>query len=302
MGKIDRGSTSFPQARYDSFVQEIYKDILKKEGYVKEHGKFVRKEKDIVRAVEFTSGFGRDDKKKETLRFRIWVEARLENETLLRRENRLTTGKGAYTQFFPGLPKRNFWTGKMKYSEEDLKLIEAFRIGRQTDLAELKTMVEGLLRQALRDMMRFQTEEQLVDYLNAESEEDMRTYEVNNRRHVLFEFAAYGVLGVGACLITGEWFIMAFVSILYYMIIIEDMDLSDVWFRRMLAVPIIELLVMSVLFVLLWQKVTDNFAVGKLCIALSMNGLVHLVDHIYNQYVRKKMKEFLNNRRFWGGA
>ncbi len=86
------------------------------------------------------------------------------------------------------------------------------------------------------------------------------------------------------------------------MIIIEDMDLSDVWFRRMLAVPIIELLVMSVLFVLLWQKVTDNFAVGKLCIALSMNGLVHLVDHIYNQYVRKKMKEFLNNRRFWGGA
>ena len=47
MGKIDRGSTSFPQARYDSFVQEIYKDILKKEGYVKEHGKFVRKEKDM---------------------------------------------------------------------------------------------------------------------------------------------------------------------------------------------------------------------------------------------------------------
>lgn len=68
----------------------------------------MRKEKDIVRSVEFTSGFGRDDKKKETLRFRIWVEARLENETLLRRENRLTTGKGAYTQFSRDCQKEIF--------------------------------------------------------------------------------------------------------------------------------------------------------------------------------------------------
>jgi len=295
-------SDSALQARYDSLVQEIYKDILKKEGFVKAHGRFVRIEKDIIRAVEFTSGFGREDKKKETLRFQICVEARLENEALLRREDRLMTGKGAYRQFFPGLPKTNFWTGKMKYSEEDLKMIEAFRIGRQTDLAELKIMVEGLLRQALRDMMRFHTEEQLVDYLNTECEEDMKTFEVKMRRHTLFEFAVYGILGVGACLVTGEWFIMAFVSILYYTIIIENMDLSDVWFRRMLFVPVAELLVMGVLFFLIWQKIINNFVAEKVCIGLFLSGFVHLVDYLYKRYVRKKLKKIYNNRRFWGGA
>lgn len=295
-------STSFPQACYDSFVQEIYRDILKKEGFVREHGRFVRKDKDIIRAVEFTIGFGREDKKKETLRFQICVEARLENETLLRRENRLTTGKGAYQIFFPGPPKTNFWTGKMKYSEEDLKMIEAFRIGRQTDLTGLKTMVEGLLTQVLRDMMRFQTEEQLVDYLNAEREEDMKTFEVKMRRYTLFEFAVYGILGVGACLVTGEWFIMAFVSILYYTIIIENMDLSDVWFRRMLFVPVAELLVMGVLFFLIWQKVINNFVAERVCIGLFLSGFVHLVDYLYKRYVRKKLKKLYNNRRFWGGA
>ena len=103
----------------------------------------------------------------------------------------------------------------MKYSEEDLKLIEAFRIGRQTDLAELKTMVEGLLRQALRDMMRFQTEEQLVDYLNAESEEDMRTYEVNNRRHVLFEFVRVWR--------SGRWRLPDYGRMVYYGICVDSL-------------------------------------------------------------------------------
>lgn len=296
------GDTDSLREQYDRFVQDIYRDILKKKGFGKAHGAFVKIESGIVHSVEFTCYPDKKSKKKDTLMFRIFVEARLENETQLRREGKLTTGEGAYRKFFPGLPKQNFWTGRLQYSEEDLRIIKAFRIQRQTDLAGLKVMVKNLLNQTIRDMMQFPTEQELVAYLNAEREAYMETLEAGQRRHVLFAFSVYGILGVIACIVSRDWFPLTFVSILYYEIILKDMDLSDRWFRRLLAVPVIELLVMSVLWVLLWQKVTDDFAAGKLCISLFLSGLVHLVDHIYNRYVRKKIKELLNNRRFWGGA
>lgn len=279
--------------QYDRFVQEIYREILKKEGFVKARGAFVKMESGVVRSVEFTCYPDKNSKKKDTLMFQIFVEARLENETQLRREGKLTTGEGAYRKYFPGLPKQNFWTGRLQYSEEDLQIIEAFRIQRQTDLAGLKVMVRNLLDQTIRDMTQFQTEQELVAYLNTEWEAYMETLETGQRRHVLFAFSVYGILGVIACIVSRDWFPLTFVSIIYYEIIMKDMDLSDRWFRRLLAVPVIELLVMSVLCVLLWQKVIDDFVAGRLCIGLFLVGFVHLVLHIYNWHMRKKMKELL---------
>lgn len=288
--------------QYDRFVQEIYREILKKEGFVKAHRAFVKMENGIVRSVEFTCYPDKNSKKKDTLMFRIFVEARLENETQLRREGKLTTGEGAYRKYFPGLPKQNFWTGRLQYSEEDLQIIEAFRIQRQTDLAGLKVMVRNLLDQTIRDMTQFPTEQELVAYLNTEREAYMETLETGQRRHVLFAFSVYGLLGVIACIVSRDWFPLTFVSIIYYEIIMKDMDLSDRWFRRLLWIPSVELLGAAVLWFLLWLKVTDNFAVGKLCIGLVMSGCVHLADHIYNRHVRKKLKKWYYNRQFWGGA
>lgn len=288
-------STSSLQVRYDSFVQDIYRDILKKEGFAKAHGRFVRIENGIIYAVWFTYFFDRNDKKKDTLRFQIHVEARLEHETQMRREKRLTTGMGVYTKCFQEPSGQKFRNEKMQRSEEAL-LIQG-----NTETTALRIMVKGLLSQALEDVMRFQTEEELAGYLNAEHEEYVKSLTVGNRRHALFEFVVYGILGVAVCLFMRDWFYMAFVSIIYYDIILRDMELSDAWFRRMLSVPVAELLVMVVLFVLIWRKAISSYVAEKVCISL-LFGLVHLVDYLYCRHVRKKWKELLNNRRFWGGA
>lgn len=94
------GDTDSLREQYDRFVQDIYRDILKKKGFGKAHGAFVKIENGIVRSVEFTCYPDKKSKKKDTLMFRICVEARLENETQLRREGKLTTGEGAYRKFF----------------------------------------------------------------------------------------------------------------------------------------------------------------------------------------------------------
>lgn len=298
-GRNQMRSAGFVQTGYDSLVQEIYMEILKKEGYKKEHRAFVKKENNIIRSVEFSSFY---DGKKGSLRFQICVEARLENETILRREGKLTSGEGAYRKFFPGLPKRSFWTGKIKYSEEDLKILEVFRIGGQTDLTGVKALAESLVSQALEDMRQFHFEEELTTYLNVRQDEDAKSLAAFYRKHTLFEFIAYGLMGAGVWVVSKDWFVLIPVWIIYYILILEDMDLTDRWFRRMLVVPVVELAVMGVLFYLLWQKITDDYEVGRLCIGMFVCGFVHLVDYIYNIYARKRREELYHNRRFWGGA
>jgi len=288
--------------QYNCFIQEIYRNILKKEGFVKAHRAFIKMGNGIIYSVEFTSCFDKDNKKKDMLRFQICVGAQLERETQLCREKKLITGKGAYRRFLPALPRQSYWTGKMKYSEEDIRIIECFQIQKHIDHTKLIETVRQFLDEALRDTMWFQTEDDLMEYLNAKHEENMKALAVGRRRHVLFEFIIYGILGVGVCVIVRDWFCLVFVSIIYYMIVLEDTDLSDLWFRRLLIVPVAELLVMGILGFLLWQKVIDDFTAGKMCIWLFLSGFVHLVNHIYNRHVRKKLKELYNNRRFWGGA
>lgn len=297
------GSTNSLQDRYNDFLREVYKDILKKEGFTRKHGKFVCVANGIIWSVEFHSCFYRNDKKKDTLGFSIYVEARLEHEVQLRRDNRLISGKGAYFRAFPNLPKRNKWNGRLEYSEEDLKLIECFQIQKHTDLAWLKEIVKKFLDEALVDIMRFRTEADLIDHLNMEYREGIKANVYRANRHTLLEFFIYGVLGIIACFVIGDGFPLTFVSMVYYDIVTNGMELSDRWFRRMLSVPIAELLVSMTLCYLLWAKLLrDDHGIGLVCIGLFFSGLVNLVLYIYNRYGRKQRKELLNNRRFWGGA
>lgn len=269
------------QDKYNCLVEDVYKDILRNKGFRKKHGSFVMLESGVIKSVNF-SGYSNG---KDAIMVRINVEARLENEMQLRRENK-KVGSGRYQRLIPDTPSWNKWTGKWKFSEEDLSLIQHLMIYKNTNLSEFKMMVEKLLDEALLEIMQFRTEENLIAFLNSEWEERRRTFFRERRKAIFREYFWYGVLGCCGCLIMKDLFPLAFLSVIYFIITCDIV--SDAWVRRLFLVAVGQLLICIILFYLLTMRVIDSYAAGGLAIGLSLNGCCNITYSLYELYARGK--------------
>ena len=269
------------QDKYDSLLEDIYRDILKEKGFVKRRGRYVRTENGVVNSVEFT----RLPNGKDKMAFYFFVETRPERATQLYRENKIT-GQGYYIRFIPELPRWNKWTGKWRLSKEGVQTLDAMTIQKQTDMAEIKDLVESLLADALCDVMQYRTEEALVAFLNSEQEKWGRELFKDRRKAIFREYFWYGVLGCCECLIMKDLFPLAFLSVIYFMITCNIV--SDAWVRRLFLVAVGQLLICIILAYLLTIRVIDSYASGGLAIGLFLSGSCNITYSLYELYARGK--------------
>lgn len=238
-------------------------------------------ESGVIKSVNF-SGYSNG---KDAIMVRINVEARLENEIQLRRENK-KIGSGRYQKLIPDTPSWDKWTGKWKFSKEDLSLIQHLMIYKNTNLSEFKMMVEKLLDETLFEIMQFQTEENLIAFLSSEQEERRRIFFRDGRKAIFRSYFWYGVLGCCECLIMKDLFPLAFLSVIYFMITCNIV--SDAWVRRLFLVAVGQLLICIILAYLLTIRVIDSYASGGLAIGLFLNGSCNITYSLYEIYARGK--------------
>lgn len=266
------------QNMYDNLLQDIYRDILQKERFAGTRGNFVQTENGLVRSVRFASWHKKDD----TITFRISVEVRFEKEALLRREGKIT-GQGYYREYFPKMPEWSGQGGRWHFKEKYFHIANCFKIQKQANMEAIKDTVKTLLEDVLHRTMRFQTQEDLAVFVNAEYKRCTDKFLSRNRAQTKRIYLGLGVISF-LCIIAGRQLIMPAQMILIAMyclaVTIADKK-SQCWLHRMILFPIAELLVLALLLGLISAKVIGaGAAVRGVCIVLFGSGLISLIIQI----------------------